>query len=139
MSTHVISGVLSTNFGQPQLRQKQVVNDEVGGVPIVLIASPNSDSVRVYERKNYRFSGGQKQVVELGMNAVWTIQEDSLSNPNTGDSLPRISNVFVSFWFAWFQFYPDTLFYDPATDVDEGPVSVDAAARLRKTWGEIKR
>ena len=36
-----------------ELHQTQVVNNKVAGMSIVLIASPNSDAVRVYKRKNH--------------------------------------------------------------------------------------
>ncbi|MCZ6679600.1 MAG: DUF3179 domain-containing protein [Candidatus Poribacteria bacterium] len=114
------------------LREKQVLNDTVAGVPIVLIASPISDSVRVYERKNRQFGGGFEKVVEIGTNDVWEFSEEFLSNPETGDSLQRIPDVFVSFWFAWFAFHPDTLVY-------EETFTVSPEVRLFTTWGEIKR
>ena len=124
-------GNTSKAYVLEDFRRTQVVNDEVGGVPIVLIASPNSDTVRVYERKTYQFEGNVERVVEIGTNDVWTISEDALSNPKTGDFLKRIPTAFVSFWFAWFSFYPDTIVY-------EGPVNVDADAKLLTTWGAIK-
>jgi len=105
----------------------------------VLIASPNSDSVRVYERKNYQFFGSIEKVVEIGTNDVWKLKEESLSNPKTGDSLSRISSAFVSFWFAWSRFYPNTLVYEGPADVDQQPVSVYPSARLLTTWGIIKQ
>jgi hypothetical protein len=101
-----------------ELRQTQVVNDKVAGMSIVLIASPNSDAVRVYERKNHQFEGEFEKVVEVGTNSAWEISEKSLVNPKTGDSLERIPEVFVSFWFAWASFYPDTLVYDGAFNVN---------------------
>lgn len=116
------------------LRQKQVINDEVGSVPIVLIASPISDSVRVYERKNHQFTGSLEKVVEVGTNDPWVPSEETLSNPKTGESLERVSDAFTAFWFAWFVFHPDILVYDASVNV----VNVDPDARLLTTWGEIK-
>ncbi len=115
-----------------QLRQMQVVNDEVTGVPIVLIASSDSDSVRVYERRKHQFDGNLDGIVNINTNGVWEISEETLSNPKTGDLLERIPQAFVSFWFAWFSFYPDTLVF-------EGPANFDPDERLFTTWGEIKR
>jgi hypothetical protein len=126
-----------------ELRSKQVVNDEVAGVPIVLIASAISDSVRVYERENRRFFGRKGegtsplQLVEIGTNDVWELKEDSLVHPKIGDSLARIPNAFVSFWFAWFQFHPDTLFYEAPVG-DGTSVGVHPSAGFFTTWGEIK-
>ena len=114
------------------LRQMQVINDDVGGVPIVLIASRDSDSVRVYERKTYQFEGTIEKVVDIGSRDVWEISEKMLANPKTGDSLNRIPDVFVSFVRAWLSFFPNTLVY-------KRPLDTDSDASLPTTWGAIKR
>ena len=93
------------------LRQLQVINDTIAGVPIVLIASPDSDAVRVYKRKNYQFEGTFEQVRDIRSQEVWEISEEMLSNPKTGDSLERIPDVFVSNAGAWAKFFPNTLIY----------------------------
>ena len=108
----VILGDVQKAYFFDDLRQMQVINDAIAGVPIVLIASPDSDAVRVYERKNYRFEGTFEKVVEIKTRDAWTISEDALSNPKTGDSLERIPDVFVSNASAWARFFPDTLIYE---------------------------
>ncbi|MCZ6675628.1 MAG: DUF3179 domain-containing protein [Candidatus Poribacteria bacterium] len=108
----VILGDAQKAYFFDDLRHMQVINDDLGGVPIVLIASPNSDAVRVYERKNHRFEGTFEKVVEIGTRDVWTVSEETLSNAKTGDSLERIPDVFVSFAGAWGRFFPDTLIYE---------------------------
>jgi hypothetical protein len=125
-------GDASKAYVLEELRQMQVVNDEVAGIPIVLIASPKSDAVRVYERKTYQFAGSLEQVVETRTNEVWAISEETLSHPKTGESLQRIPDAFVAFWFGWYSFYPDTLVYN-------GPVNIRPDGQLPTTWGEIKR
>jgi hypothetical protein len=125
-------GNASKAYVLADLRRTQLLNDDVAGVPVVLIASPDSDSVRVYERKTHQFEGSVEKVVEIGTNEVWEISEESLFNPKTGDALARLPEVFVSFWFAWFSFYPDTVFY-------EAPLMVNPATQRLTTWAEIKR
>ena len=110
----------------------QIINDDVGGVPIVLIASRDSDSVRVYERKNYQFEGTIEKVVDIGKRDVWELSEKMLSNPKTGDSLDRVPDVFVSFVRAWLSFFPNTLVY-------KRPLDTNSDTPLPTTWGAIKR
>ena len=93
------------------LRQMQVINDAIDGVPIVLIASPDSDAVRVYKRKNYQFEGTFEQVRDSRNQTVWELSEEILLDPKTGESLERVPDVFVSNTGAWARFFPDTLIY----------------------------
>ena len=93
------------------LRQIQVVNDTLDGVPIVLIASPDSDAVRVYKRKDYQFEGTFEQVRDSRSRTVWDLSEEVLLNPKTGESLERVPDVFVSNAGAWARLFPDTLIY----------------------------
>ena len=67
------------------LRQMQVINDSLDGVPIVLIASPDSDAVRVYERKDYQFEGTFERVRDSRSQRVWELSEEMLLNPKTGE------------------------------------------------------
>ena len=93
------------------LRQMQVINDVLDGVPIVLIASPDSDAVRVYKRKNYQFEGTFEQVRDSRSQTVWELSEQTLLNPKTGESLERVPDVFVSHAGAWARLFPDTRIY----------------------------
>ena len=93
------------------LRQMQIINDAIDGVPIVLIASPDSNAVRVYKRKNYQFEGTFEQVRDIRSRTVWELSEEMLLNPKTGESLERVPDVFVSYAGAWARFFPDTLIY----------------------------
>ena len=93
------------------LRQMQVINDAIGGVPIVLIASPDSDAARVYRRKTHQFEGTFEQVRDSRSQTVWDLSEQMLLNPKTGESLERVPDVFVSHAGAWARLFPDTLIY----------------------------
>ena len=107
----VIVGAEQKAYFFEDLRQLQVINDSIGGVPIVLIASPDSDTVRVYKRKNYHFEGTFEQVRDSRSQTVWELSEQMLLNPKTGESLERVPDVFVSHAGAWARIFPDTLIY----------------------------
>ena len=93
------------------LQEKQVLNDSVGGESIVLVTSPDSEAVRVYLSKGQRFEGTSDNILSADKGEQWKMLEDILTNPRTGEELKRHGEVFVSFWFGWFTFYPDTLLY----------------------------
>ncbi|MEW6209498.1 MAG: DUF3179 domain-containing protein [Acidobacteriota bacterium] len=102
--------------GQPKayalnrLRDRGVLNDEVAGEKLVLIAERSE--VRVYARGERIFkSMATANRVEAQDGSVWSLTEDALVNPSTGERLPRIAGH-LSYWFGWHSFYPSTLLYD---------------------------
>jgi hypothetical protein len=85
------------------LKREGVVNDELGGKSIVVVAA----GPRAYESSNRRFrAGGPGKLVEADTEALWTIEEDGLVDAS-GKTLPRIAGH-NAFWFGWFAFYPAT-------------------------------
>ena len=102
------------------LRELRVVNDRVGDVEVVIIASAVSSNARVYQRQGQQFSllpddasaAGLPSVVVDQDGNTWTLTEDGLTD-DTGRSLGRVP-ANVHFWFGWFAFHPDTeLFQGP--------------------------
>ena len=99
------------------LRVERVVNDVVGGLPVVIVASPVSSAARVYPRgeKSFEPEEGQAGVIRRLVDSggtVWQVGDDALVNTgDPADMLPRIP-ASVSYWFAWFGFHPDTEVYE---------------------------
>jgi hypothetical protein len=101
------------------LRSEGVVNDVVGGAEVVIVASEDSSSTRVYARDGREFAasgpsgpGGQPQVLVNADGMEWKVTEEGLvSAVGPSITLPRMSSR-LAFWFGWFAFHPDTLFYE---------------------------
>ncbi len=74
-----------------------VINDRVGFSNVVLIGDAVTQTVRAYDRGDYRFSGGANALSDPS--GVWRVTEAALTGP-TGQKLPRIAGH-VSYWFAW--------------------------------------
>ena len=77
-----------------------LVQDEVGGLSVVVVATADGAGGRSYESGGVRFiaadpAAGTLTDVDGG---VWTIQEDSLQGPD-GAMLPRVGGH-NAFWFA---------------------------------------
>jgi hypothetical protein len=101
------------------LRKERVVNDLVGSLPVVIVASAGSSTVRVYARGDSSFEigpqtriGGAVPLSLLDSDGVeWEIREEALVNvDDPTKTLVRLA-ANISFWFAWFVFHPDTEVY----------------------------
>jgi hypothetical protein len=97
------------------LRDDRVVNDMVGGVEVVVIATDNAEGARAYERGGREFSSadlaGGELMVSDEMGARWRVEEDALVAVDGGERLERLESR-VSYWFAWHQTFPMTDVYE---------------------------
>ena len=99
------------------LQREVVVNDELGGKEVVVVASPASQAARAYERQGRRFFPGAGSAV-FGLPSVidssgstWKVTEEYLiSDADPSQKLRRLP-AHMSFWFGWFSFHPDTEIY----------------------------
>lgn len=55
-----------------------------------------------------RFSVVEDQIVDDVTGSVWRIDGTAVSGPLAGQQLEPIAGAYVSFWFAWAAFHPDT-------------------------------
>jgi hypothetical protein len=99
------------------LARDRVVNDTVGGVPLVVVFDGLSFSGAVYRRD----PGGNVLTFEAGPDAFSMLDEqtgstwDGLSGKATsgadaGTELEQVP-ITYSFWFGWVDFYPNTELY----------------------------
>ncbi|MFV2002722.1 MAG: DUF3179 domain-containing (seleno)protein, partial [Paracoccaceae bacterium] len=77
--------------------QTAVINDEIGGLPVVLIGNAATRTVRAYERGAISFAL-EGEVLRSDAGGVWQIGEDALTDGI--NSLPRLAGQ-ISYWFAW--------------------------------------
>ncbi len=95
------------------LQERRVVNDEVGGTAIVIVASSETEAARVYERGALSLALGDDEeagtptevVDEDG--GVWKVTEEALVNEESGQELARIPAQ-IALWMSWYAFFPDT-------------------------------
>lgn len=89
---------------------EKLVNDRLGEVDLVLIGDPNSGAVRAYRRDGRTFAaGGDDRSLRDASGATWRITEEAL----VSEGATRLDRVpgHVSFWFAWYGFFPQTEVY----------------------------
>jgi len=93
-----------------------VVNDIIGGVPVLVVFDKEFGSGVVFSRELgnqvLNFSGGEDLVLtddETG--STWDgLTGTATSGPLAGEILVRVKST-RSFWFGWKDFYPDTRLY----------------------------
>jgi len=98
------------------LNDQPVVNDIVGGVPVLVVFDKEFGSGVVFNRELgdqvLTFSGGADLVLtddETG--STWDgLTGTATSGPLAGEILERVKST-RSFWFGWKDFYPDTRLY----------------------------
>jgi hypothetical protein len=92
------------------LARERVVDDTLGGTPVVLLADPGSREVRAYERGAFRFAPGKDGRSPVDQDGrTFRVTEEALLGP-AGESLPRLPGH-LAYWFGWFSFYPRTELY----------------------------
>ena len=82
------------------LAERAFAQDEVGGLPIVVVATANGEGGRSYESGDVQFQSADPASDTLidSDGAVWTIREDSLLGPD-GEVLQRVGGH-NAYWFA---------------------------------------
>jgi hypothetical protein len=97
-----------------QLRIARVVNDRVGGAPVLVVHQPSSDTTTAFEArakgKALRFQAKDadaSSLTDLETHSSWDAYGLCLDGPLKGTQLKALI-LMPEFWFAWSQFHPQT-------------------------------
>jgi hypothetical protein len=92
--------------------REPVVNDVVGGTPVVVIGTSATRTVRAYRRGAIVFRAGRQphELIAATTGDVWRVEEEALVKSTGEGRLPRLAGHLV-YWFGWFAFHPDTPVY----------------------------
>jgi hypothetical protein len=92
--------------------REPVVNDAVGGTPVVVVGTSATRTVRAYERGHLTFRPGARpdQLIVAGSGDTWRIEEEALVRVRGEKRLARVAGH-LAYWFGWFAFHPDTPVY----------------------------
>lgn len=101
-------------FPLSALRVARVVNERLGGVPIVVVHQPSSDTTTAFEAQTKRMvlrfeaaDADASTLIDLDMHSTWDAYGLCLNGPLTGTQLKSLI-LNPEFWFAWSQFRPGT-------------------------------
>lgn len=79
-----------------------VVNDDAGGMSIVLVGDAATRSVRAYKSEGRAFTKGESLREIVATDGVWRVEEEALVAAD-GRRLERLPGH-VAYWFAWSNF-----------------------------------
>ena len=97
-----------------ELRIARVVNDRVGGLPIVIVHQPSSDTTTAFDARAkgkvltfQAATNDASSVIDRETRSTWNAYGLCLEGPLKGTQLKQVILV-PQFWFAWSQFHQGT-------------------------------
>lgn len=100
-----------------RVARSEVINDHVGGLPVVVALGPN-DTLVGYDRRVagdiLRFSSAGSGYLASGGSRWRTTTGVARDGPYEGTGLRRATDRSPMFFFAWRDFYPETDIYRPS-------------------------
>jgi len=110
----------SKAYPRPAVEREGVVNDSVGGLPVVVAVAPGG-SLAAYERtvggRTLTFDPGEdgnEGTIRAGGSRRRVATGEALDGPRRGTTLARANDRPAMFWFSWVDFHPETAVYgDP--------------------------
>ena len=111
-----------------EVQTGRVLNDVVGGEPLMLAMAPDSVSFGVWSRRvgvqtlDFRYTN--RQLTDLQTHSVWTWRGHCVAGPLAGRRLAVIPKASQEFWHSWQSFHPESERFEPAhlTDVNKNPL-----------------
>ncbi len=103
------------------LGELAVINDEINGVPVLILFDSKSQIASAFSRKVSEniltlegiTEGGEVMIRDKNTGSVWDFEGRAIADETEGTKLERLK-YHNAFWFAWADFHPDTLVYgDP--------------------------
>ncbi len=115
-----------------------LINDFVGGEPVLTIWHPELGDVVVYKRRHperpqpLEFDSQDGELVDTTTGTTWSWDGVAESGPLADENvqLERVAST-TTFWFAWASFHPDTELFAPEASAD--PSSEDASRNDEST------
>lgn len=112
----------SQAFPLPTLQQLRVINDQLGGEPVLIVHQPGSDTTTAFQRrvrdKTLTFTAANSEATELvdrETRSHWNAYGNCISGQLQGAHLQALI-LEPEYWFAWSEFHPETAIYTaPAT------------------------
>ncbi|MGH9581360.1 MAG: DUF3179 domain-containing (seleno)protein, partial [Bryobacteraceae bacterium] len=99
------------------LQKTNVVNDRVGGNPVLIVHQPASDTTTAFlaeaNGKTLRFKATDESadsLIDLETHSTWNAYGNCIAGRLKGTHLTRLI-LEPEFWFAWSEFHPNTELY----------------------------
>jgi hypothetical protein len=109
----VTVGDASRAYPEETVEREDVINDVVGGVPVLVVEDQRAGGVTVFARdvanETRQFSVEDGRLVD-DRGTRWSFEGVALDGPREGSQLDRLNSHGI-FWFAWSEFNPETEIY----------------------------
>ena len=99
------------------LRQERVINQEIGGQPVLVVHQPSSDTTTAFiasvkdTRLKFRAANGDAtELIDEQTKSRWNPYGDCISGAFKGLQLTSLI-LEPEYWFAWSEFHPGTKIY----------------------------
>jgi hypothetical protein len=99
------------------LRQERVINQEIGGQPVLIVHQPSSDTTTAFiarvkgTRLKFRAANADAtELIDEQTKSRWNPYGDCISGTFKGLQLTSLI-LEPEYWFAWSEFHPDTKIY----------------------------
>ena len=111
----------SRAFLYDQVIREKLVEDRVGGEPVLLVVGPDGESVRAFRDRIpgvagapdfFRMSGSPTDaaLMDAATGSQWNFQGCAISGPAKGACLERVA-MLKDYWFDWRNYNPRTSIY----------------------------
>ncbi|MFD2570833.1 DUF3179 domain-containing (seleno)protein [Spirosoma soli] len=95
-----------------QLQKKRILNDVLGGAPILLTLASDSVSFGVWSRrlgvKTLTFHYANRRLTDQETGSIWTWRGQCIDGALKGQKLSSIPQAHQEFWHSWRSFHPNT-------------------------------
>jgi hypothetical protein len=103
-------------YRMSDVQQQTSIIDTVGGVPLVIVAAADGQSVRAFSRlvggkpADFFAKPEAKVLIDSATGSEWDFAGRAVGGPLAGRQLVRIE-VLRDYWFDWRAYHPDTAIY----------------------------
>lgn len=105
----VIVGKESKAFDWNDLKTKRAINDEINGVPVLVILSKDLKSFVTYQKINNDLLNIDENDLIIGTNTKYYFDGTNIDNPNI--KLKKLES-YQEYWHSWKTFHPNTKTYN---------------------------
>lgn len=109
----VTVGNSSRAYPESAIEEEDVVNDVVGGVPVLIVEDQEDGGISVFVREvdneSLRFTIEDGTLVDAA-GGHWSFDGEAQTGPHKGRQLDQLNSHGI-FWFAWSEFHPETEVY----------------------------
>lgn len=105
-------------YPEKALKDQSPIQDQVGGLPILLLVGPDGKSIRVFSRRSdgtelelfKKHDGSDWGLIDSATGSEWNFRGCAVSGSLTGKCLPQLPFL-KDYWFDWRNYHPRTTIY----------------------------